>query len=129
MLTLARIVRRTGDIPYGDYMNAKAKVEMAESLPFADRQTNKPKHTAAAIADLLLLPLWTTENVGIFLDTAPETVRSWRRTGSGPKFIYLTPRAVRYRCEDVQAWLAGNERTSTSQSDKQANKRAAGQVA
>ena len=38
-----------------------------------------------------------------------------RYTGGGPKYIKVSGRAVRYRWEDVEAWIAGRERTSTSE--------------
>lgn len=34
---------------------------------------------------------------------SPETVKRWRRTGDGPKFIRVG-RHVRYRLADVEAW-------------------------
>jgi predicted DNA-binding transcriptional regulator AlpA len=37
-----------------------------------------------------------------------------RREGGGPKFVRLSSRAVRYRPEDLQAWVADRLRTSTS---------------
>ena len=69
---------------------------------------------------LFSMPLLTTKAVGQYIGAAEETVRSWRRTGFGPPFIRLSPRAVRYKREDVEAWLATNKRISTSQTAEQA---------
>lgn len=35
-----------------------------------------------------------------------RTLEAWRRRGYGPPFIRVSPRAIRYRRSDVEAWLA-----------------------
>ena len=37
-----------------------------------------------------------------------------RLTGDGPPFIHLSPRAVRYRWADVEAWFVERTRRNTS---------------
>lgn len=39
-----------------------------------------------------------------------------RYAGTGPKFIKLTGKQVRYRWSDIEAWLEERTRTSTSAS-------------
>ncbi|MBX9692651.1 MAG: helix-turn-helix domain-containing protein [Cyanobacteria bacterium] len=51
-------------------------------------------------------PLWSTKKLANYLDCAEVTVRSWRRTGLGPKYVRVTNRQVRYRLSDIQEWLA-----------------------
>jgi predicted DNA-binding transcriptional regulator AlpA len=41
------------------------------------------------------------------LDVSIRTLQEWRRTGDGPRFVRLSPRAVRYRRSDIEAWLEG----------------------
>lgn len=36
-----------------------------------------------------------------------------RYLGRGPKFIKITGRQVRYRWEDIEAWIENNTRAST----------------
>jgi hypothetical protein len=44
----------------------------------------------------------------------PNTLEIWRVQGRGPKYIKVG-RLVRYRESDLDAWLEGRTRTSTSQ--------------
>lgn len=48
------------------------------------------------------------------LGFSPRTLQKWRRTGSGPVFMRISPRCVRYREEDLEAWLKERRRRSTS---------------
>lgn len=56
---------------------------------------------------------------------SPQEVSDWtglttgnlaqlRYAGGGPKYLAPTPRTIRYRESDVQAWLDASERTSTA---------------
>lgn len=49
------------------------------------------------------------------LGFSPRTLQAWRVTGDGPHFIRISPRCIRYRPEDLEAWV--NERVHTSTSD------------
>lgn len=44
------------------------------------------------------------------LHTALQTVRNWRTQGKGPRYVKLCGRLVRYRPEDVQAFIEAGER-------------------
>jgi hypothetical protein len=50
------------------------------------------------------------------LGCAEVTVRLWRYSGGGPKFVKITPRQIRYRVADVEAWLNARTIGSTSES-------------
>jgi predicted DNA-binding transcriptional regulator AlpA len=52
------------------------------------------------------------------LSLAPATLRNWRVTGLGPRFVRLSARAVRYRGADVETWLSARVRRSTSEADR-----------
>lgn len=47
------------------------------------------------------------------LGVAPGTLANWRHRGGGPRFVKVGSR-VRYRACDVEEWLDGQTRTSTS---------------
>jgi len=51
--------------------------------------------------------LLKTEVAAEFLDMSPGTLRWWRSIGRGPQFIRCGS-AVRYRPEDLEAWLNAN---------------------
>ena len=61
----------------------------------------------------MLEPLLTTEEAARLLKLASITLRKWRISGAGPGFIYCGA-AVRYRCEDLAAWVAAHRVASTS---------------
>lgn len=50
-------------------------------------------------------PLLTTAQLSRYLQTAEKTLRQWRWSGQGPRFVKVG-RAVRYRPEEVEAWLS-----------------------
>jgi hypothetical protein len=47
------------------------------------------------------------------LGLRPNTLAQWRISGDGPAFVKLG-RAVRYRRADIERWLEGQTRRSTS---------------
>lgn len=49
------------------------------------------------------------KDVAAFLDLHVETVRRYRREGTGPRFVTLGEGTIRYRREDVDEYL--NSRT------------------
>lgn len=51
-----------------------------------------------------------------YINMSPETMRVWRRTGTGPAFIRVASNRVRYRVSDLDAWLDGL-RISTDDQD------------
>lgn len=55
--------------------------------------------------------MYNTRELATLLGVAPATVAKWRRTpdGGGPKWIKLNSKLVRYRVEDVEAWLNEEE--------------------
>jgi len=57
--------------------------------------------------------LHTTEQAAELLGLSKNTLNRWRYTGDGPRFVKLG-RAVRYRREDLDNWVASCGRTSTS---------------
>ena len=58
-------------------------------------------------------PLWNEKQCADFLGYAVSTIQKERVRGDGPPFVKLG-RIVRYRPEDVHAFVAGRVRRSTS---------------
>lgn len=56
----------------------------------------------------------TTREAAWHLGLAISTLNKWRVYGDGPVFVKLG-RAVRYRREDLEAFIAARSKTSTSQ--------------
>lgn len=60
--------------------------------------------------------LLDTSELADHLTNKPNTIEGWRIKGVGPRYIKIG-RLVRYRIEDVEAWLESQSRTSTSQAE------------
>ena len=58
--------------------------------------------------------LISTPELAAQLGLAEITLRKWRVYGSGPRFVRLGG-SVRYRAEDIDAWLASRIANSTSE--------------
>jgi predicted DNA-binding transcriptional regulator AlpA len=50
------------------------------------------------------------EEVAKFLGLSQRTLQSWRYAGTGPKFIEISSRAVRYRAQDLYDWVQAHQR-------------------
>ena len=50
-----------------------------------------------------------------FLSLNHRTLQQWRLRGTGPPFIRISSRCVRYRYRDLYAWVEERVRTSTSE--------------
>lgn len=53
-------------------------------------------------------PMWTVEELSAKLHASPETLRTWRKRGAGPR-AYKVGRHVLYAEADVRAWLDSHE--------------------
>lgn len=53
------------------------------------------------------------EFIAEYLGTSPANLAQWRYKGIGPKFVKLGHRAIRYRMEDVNAWIEANTLTQS----------------
>ena len=54
---------------------------------------------------LLNDPLVSTQQLGRLIDTKPRTIERWRLLGTGPSFIRVNSRLVRYRLSEIESWL------------------------
>jgi excisionase family DNA binding protein len=57
-------------------------------------------------------PMWTVEELCAKLHATPETLRTWRKRGTGPR-AYKIGRHVLYAEADVRAWLEARELRSS----------------
>lgn len=64
-------------------------------------------------APALPAPLLQPTDVSAFLGVPIGTLDQWRHRGTGPRYVRVG-RHVRYRLEDVHAWVADQSRTSTT---------------
>ena len=53
---------------------------------------------------IVLAPLLTAEQVGVYLGVPLGTLANWRYQGRGPTFVRFG-RHVRYRADDVNTWI------------------------
>lgn len=53
--------------------------------------------------------LWKPKDAAAYLAVTTTTLNNWRERGTGPRYVRLSNRAVRYRPADVEAWLKDNE--------------------
>lgn len=60
------------------------------------------------------LILWSEKEVSRHTGFAVRTLQGWRIRGGGPPFVRISPRCIRYRPEDVNAWIQSHLRESTS---------------
>lgn len=49
----------------------------------------------------------TTIEAAEYVGCGPDALRAWRRSGLGPRF-YRAGRLIRYRIEELDAWIARN---------------------
>lgn len=60
-------------------------------------------------------PLLMNENEAAeLLGFSVRTLQTWRFRGGGPQFIRVSSRCIRYRREDLEAWIEERTRRTTS---------------
>lgn len=69
----------------------------------------------AASAPIPFQPLLTTAQAAALLGLGPRTLEGLRLRGGGPRYVRLSARAVRYRREDLVAWIEAGIRTNTAE--------------
>jgi len=71
-----------------------------------DRQTR-------TVANTLEGRLYRPEEAGDYLNIAPQTLAHWRVRGTGPHFIHLSKRCIRYSEQALKEWLESRTIAST----------------
>jgi hypothetical protein len=59
----------------------------------------------------LLTPAEAAGRLGV----GERVMERWRSTGDGPAYVKLTSRTLRYRAEDIEAFVTGNVRRNTAE--------------
>jgi len=54
-----------------------------------------------------MIQTMTSDEVAARAKVTVRTLRNWAKAGIGPAPVKLGPRVVRYRKDEVDAWLAG----------------------
>jgi predicted DNA-binding transcriptional regulator AlpA len=62
-------------------------------------------------------PLLREKEAAAFLGLTPRALQSWRTQGYGPRFVRISGACIRYRPQDLDAWVASRLRESTSEPD------------
>lgn len=70
---------------------------------------------ALTTATTSLASLLTPAEVALLLGVAKSTLERWRIVGDGPPFIKLSRSTVRYRRDDVSAFVAACSKRNTAQ--------------
>ncbi|MBK3736776.1 helix-turn-helix domain-containing protein [Azospirillum brasilense] len=74
----------------------------------------KPRPRPLADTDKLC----SVDEAAELLGVAPQTLAHWRVRGTGPRYITLSARCVRYRASDIQLWLNDREKDSTAENER-----------
>jgi hypothetical protein len=62
-------------------------------------------HSEPGASPLLGDRLVSEGEAAAFLGIAQRTLQGWRRSGAGPRFLRLSRRSIRYRPNDLAAWM------------------------
>ena len=60
------------------------------------------------------MKLLTARQAGELLGVSPETLERWRGAGTGPAFVKLSGRYIRYQPDDLEAFIQHARRSSTA---------------
>jgi hypothetical protein len=89
----------------------------AAADPGASREhtVGRTQRAEAAVAPPEPGSLLSPAQAGAQLGVRAGTLERWRGTGDGPAFIRLSAKTVRYRREDLEAFVAANVRRNTAE--------------
>ncbi len=59
--------------------------------------------------------LMTSPDAARFLRLEPQTLRSWRVQGRGPRYIRISGTRVAYRRDELDRWISEREFGSTAE--------------
>lgn len=71
-------------------------------LAMTDTMSPHPTATTTRVDGALLEPKTLAKMLGLTV----RALEAWRLRGEGPSFIRISSRCIRYRRQDVEAWLA-----------------------
>lgn len=107
-----------------EYEAAAADAVFEAQFPPPIPSGRAPKEEQAYILAAILKPnapvyLMTSKEVCLMLGLDDNALPIMRMQGKGPKYHVMGNRMIRYRSDDVVAWLKSIERTSTSDTGQQ----------
>lgn len=70
------------------------------------------RHRTSTVGKQEGTTLLTTKQAAAFLNVSPRTLQDWRLDRSGPTYIALSDRAIRYRRSDLEEWLKAREQAA-----------------
>jgi len=82
-------------------------------MPTNGRDPGPPRATATPNQHASLTTLLTEQETAALLKVTKKGLQGWRYRGAGPRYVKVG-RSVRYRPEDLQAFVLAALRTSTS---------------
>ncbi len=80
----------------------------------ADSATSKTTTIAETAEPPAPMKLLTARQAGELLGVSPETLERWRGAGTGPAFVKLSGRYIRYQQDDLEAFVQNARRNSTA---------------
>jgi hypothetical protein len=82
----------------------------AAALAAVPTQSATPTADGAPRSSELITPAQAAD----LLRVRAKVLERWRGTGEGPAFVRLSSKTIRYRREDIDAFVAGRVRASTA---------------
>jgi hypothetical protein len=76
--------------------------------------TNQAEMTNATAEPRELRPLLTAPQAAEHLGVTPDLLERWRGAGTGPAFVRLSPKHIRYKEADLDEFVAARRRQSTA---------------
>jgi hypothetical protein len=86
-------------------------VNRADYFAQPQKQVDADKPAPALSSRTALL---TPDQAGEMLGVTARVLERWRGSGDGPKFVRLSRKTIRYRIEDMEAFVAESRRASTA---------------
>ena len=76
-----------------------------------------PEQPAESRAKMSLDPdaLEAEQSAADFLGVTPRALQKWRITGTGPQYVRISGRCVRYRRRDLIVWAETRLKSSTAE--------------
>jgi len=92
--------------------NGPSAQHLKNECPRPPRKTNKRMTMSQELQNATQ---FDEKQVARLLSLSVKTVQKFRANGSGPKFIRISPRCVRYVLSDILEWQAARRVSSTSE--------------
>lgn len=86
----------------------KPSIRPAEAIAPANANDEAPRFVVGG-GDLM-----TPAEAAAILSVSVKVLERWRSTGEGSAFVRLTAKTIRYRREDIEAFVAGRIRANTA---------------